>query len=340
MRIDDYSYALPVQAIAQKPPKVRGRSKLLVLDHLTGQIRHQSYTDLIDYLVPGDLLILNDTKVIKARLLCKNEAGNERELLLLERHGEFEPHQAKAIYRGKLHAGEQLRVDDTIITIETLNPDGTAHISSPRHLYELAQQTGHVPLPPYMKRTDTEEDEQRYQTVFAKEPGSVAAPTASLNLTDDLLARIQRKGVQVAYITLHVGLGTFMPIKTSDVTKHTMHSEYYEIPAETITLIRQTRKLGGKVTAVGTTVARTLEYAAQQIETAHDSLTGEANIFIYPGYTFKVVDQLLTNFHAPKSTVLMLAAAFADWDNLEKAYMEALQRDYRFLSYGDSMLIQ
>ncbi|MCW1907763.1 MAG: tRNA preQ1(34) S-adenosylmethionine ribosyltransferase-isomerase QueA, partial [Candidatus Saccharibacteria bacterium] len=210
---------------------------------------------------------------------------------------------------------------------------------SQANLLELAEQTGKVPLPPYMHREATKEDAERYQTVFAHTPGSVAAPTASLNFTDELRQKLEAKGVIVTYLTLHVGLGTFMPIRTDNIEDHEMHSEYFEIPDATVSAINTARKAGHQITAIGTTVARTLEFAAADIIAGKSAISGEANIFIYPGYSFKLVNCLLTNFHASKSTVLMLTAAFAGWDNLHAAYRTAIQEKYAFLSYGDSMLI-
>jgi S-adenosylmethionine:tRNA ribosyltransferase-isomerase len=204
---------------------------------------------------------------------------------------------------------------------------------------QIASELGHVPLPPYMKRQDSAQDRERYQTEFAKHVGSVAAPTASLNMTKQVLKSLQTKGVKICYLTLHVGLGTFLPIRTEKVEKHAMHSEWFEIPASTLETIRLAKHEGRRVVAVGTTVARSLEFVADKIAKADSSIQGEADIFIYPGYEFKVVNVLVTNFHAPKSTVLMLTAAFAGWPLLKQAYNHALDNDYRFLSYGDSMLI-
>jgi S-adenosylmethionine:tRNA ribosyltransferase-isomerase len=340
MRVSDYTYELPEELVAQFPPKVRGTSRLLVLKSKSGAIEHRSYQDFADYVNPGDVVVLNNTKVIKARLVATNASGQPRELLLLEDHHNTDFTHRKVLYRGKIHSGEVLSVKDTPVKVENIQEAGIAEISSAVNLLDLAEHKGSVPLPPYMHRDATPEDTKRYQTVFAKEPGSVAAPTASLNFTHKLEHKLTQKGVQIAYLTLHVGLGTFLPIRTDEVEEHVMHSEYFEIPMETIRLLQNARTNSSKIVAVGTTVARTLEYAADEIlgTPTHD-ISGEANIFIYPGYKFKLVDCLLTNFHAPKSTVLMLTAAFAGWDNLEHAYEEAIKEKYAFLSYGDSMLI-
>lgn len=313
---------------------------MLVLNRNTKDLEHRSYADITDYLQPGDVLVLNDTKVIKARLLAKNSKSQLRELLLLEDHHTLDTHERKALYRGKLHEGELLMVGNKPIRVDEVIDGGIAKISSDIPLLSIAETTGAVPLPPYMHRDANKEDIERYQTVFAREPGSVAAPTASLNFTKKLEQTLRDKGVQIAYLTLHVGLGTFLPIRSDDIEAHDMHSEYFVISKETIEIIQSAKRNSGKIVALGTTVARTLEFAHHQIldeKPAH--ISGEADIFIYPGYAFKTLDGLLTNFHAPKSTVLMLAAAFAGWNTLLRAYEEAINKDYAFLSYGDSMLI-
>lgn len=340
MKISDFDYNLPDERIAQFPPAARGQSRLLVLNRQSGTIDNKTYTDISDYLGAGDVVVLNNTKVIKARLIATNNSGKLRELLLIENHGAISPYSRKAIYRGKLRDGEKLHVGEAVITVTKVLEGGLAEISSEEDLLALAEKTGSVPLPPYMKREATEADIERYQTVFAKEAGSVAAPTASLNFTNEIEEKLRSKGVKIAYVTLHVGLGTFLPIRTDEVEDHEMHSEYFEIPAQTVALIQEAKTNDKRVCAVGTTVTRTLEYTAQAL--LHEKptdLSGEANIFMYPGYEFKVVDMLVTNFHAPRTTVLMLAAAFAGWDHLLNAYEHAMQEDYNFLSYGDSMLI-
>lgn len=351
MKVSDFTYDLPEEQIAQHPPKVRGTSRLLVLHKANGAVEHRHYGDLVDYVQPGDVVVLNDTKVIKARLIATNRLGQKRELLLLEDHHNTDFTTRKVLYRGKLHEAEKLHVQDVEVTVDTILGDGIAVICCSLNLLDLAEKTGSVPLPPYMHRDATSEDTERYQTVFAREPGSVAAPTASLNFTKELERKITAKGAKIAYLTLHVGLGTFLPIRTDDLTDHKMHSEYFEIPPETITAIQSAKQSKNHIFSVGTTVARTLEYAHKHIQVQPvtgaevvpvpllSRISGEADIFIYPGYKFKVVDGLLTNFHAPKSTVLMLTAAFAGWDNLESAYKEAIKEKYALLSYGDSMLI-
>ena len=327
MLVSDYNYNLPEERIAKFPPKERGSTRLLVLNRETGAIQDSSYRDLDQFLNPGDVLILNDTRVMQSRLFCQLPDGRQRELVVLEKHGS-EPE--RVMYRGKLRDGDELRINDTKIIIKKIIGNGIAEIKSDKDLNQLTEEYGNVPLPPYLHRSATESDKERYQTVWAKEMGSAAAPTASLNMTEDLLERLHQKGVIIKYLTLHVGLGTFLPIRSDNIENHQMHSEWFHIPDDTITSIKKAKR----VIALGTTVARTLEYYAQTGKTS-----GEDDIFIYPGYKFKLVDALITNYHAPKSTVLMLAAAFAGWNNLKHAYEHSINEKYNFLSYGDSMLI-
>ena len=341
MNIADFHYEIPDELIATKPPKVRGEARLLVLDRQSGAITDRHYPDVIDYLTSGDVLVINDTKVIKARLITTKLNGSVRELVLVEKHGHTDDwHTHKVIYRGRLRAYDELHVGDNTLTVKEVLSDGMAIIESSRDLLAIADEHGSVPLPPYMRRDATPADIERYQTVFARVQGSVAAPTASLNMTKQTLGRLHAKGVIVVYATLHVGLGTFLPIRVDDVTDHQMHKEYFEVPAATIAAIQTAKASGHRVVALGTTVTRTLEYAHQQIvhETPRD-ISGEADIFMYPGYKFQTIDGLLTNFHMPDSTVLMLTAAFAGWDKLRPAYEHAVNKRYRFFSYGDSMLI-
>ena len=340
MLVSDFNYDLPEEVIAQHPPKVRGTTRLLALNRQTGEVTDSHYANLDEFLQPGDLIVLNDTKVMRSRVFTERKSdGHPRELVVLERHdGEID----HVMYRGKLHEGEELIVKNVatdektedIITIQSILGNGIATAKANRPLEEIAQDYGNVPLPPYMHRDAEPEDIERYQTVWAKDFGSAAAPTASLNMTKELLAKLEKKGVQVKYLTLHVGLGTFLPIRTDNVEEHQMHSEWFHIPDDTIKAIEDTKAAGHRVIAVGTTVTRTLEFWAKTGKTA-----GEDNIFIYPGFEFKVIDALVTNFHAPKSTVLMLTAAFAGWDNLKPAYNHAVKSGYKLLSYGDSCFI-
>ncbi|MEO5627312.1 MAG: tRNA preQ1(34) S-adenosylmethionine ribosyltransferase-isomerase QueA [Candidatus Saccharimonadales bacterium] len=340
MRISDFDYNLPEERIAHFPPKIRGQTRLLTISK-NGDLGDKRYSDLADYLEAGDVVVLNNTKVIKARLLAVNSKNQPRELLLIEEHGNSSAFTRKAIYRGSLKGGETVTVGQTPININKVLDGGLVEVSSNTNLLDLAEQYGTVPLPPYMKRQANKSDIERYQTVFAKQAGSVAAPTASLNFTQKLVDELTTKGVKIVYLTLHVGLGTFLPIRTDQVEEHTMHSEYFEIPKNTVVTIKQAKQNGKNVLAVGTTVARTLEFAhAKILDGPETDISGEANIFIYPGYKFKIVDKLVTNFHAPRSTVLMLTAAFAGWNNLKNAYDHAVEHKYNFLSYGDSTLIE
>ena len=359
MLVSDYNYDLPEERIAKFPPEERGSTRLLVLDRKTGAIQDSYYRNLDEFLNSGDVLVLNDTRVMQSRLFCTLPDGRKRELVVLEKHGD-EPQ--KVMYRGKLHVCDVLEImssrnapslpssrgsvapylarrqicssktlfTSTQITVTKILGNGIAEVESDIPLAQLAEKYGTVPLPPYLHREATEDDKKRYQTVWAKYDGSAAAPTASLNMTDELLARLKKKGVIIKYLTLHVGLGTFLPIRSDKVEEHKMHSEWFNIPEDTLAEIKKAKR----VVAVGTTVARTLEYYAKTGKTS-----GEDDIFIYPGYEFEIVDALLTNYHAPKSTVLMLAAAFAGWEHLKKAYEHAIAEKYNFLSYGDSMLI-
>lgn len=341
MNLADFHYYIPERLIATEPPEQRGDARLLVLNRRTGAFADKHYADVVEYLQAGDVLVINDTKVIKARIIATKPSGGERELILVEKHGRTDDwHTHKVLYRRKLKVGDELFVNDNRLIVQEILGDGLAVIQSSRDLLEIADEYGSVPLPPYMKRDATAADIERYQTVFAREQGSVAAPTASLNMTADTLAKLRDKGVIVTYATLHVGLGTFLPIRVDDVTEHKMHKEYFEVPAATIQAIRTAKASGHRVIALGTTVTRTLEYAHEQILAGPVvDISGEADIFMYPGYEFKTIDGLLTNFHMPESTVLMLTAAFAGWDKLKPAYLHAIEHDYRFFSYGDSMLI-
>ncbi|NTU91517.1 MAG: tRNA preQ1(34) S-adenosylmethionine ribosyltransferase-isomerase QueA [Chlorobiaceae bacterium] len=340
MKVSDFDYDLPADRIATYPPAERGSTRLLVIDRKAGEIRHSTYASLDIMLESGDLLILNNTRVIRARMICQKPTGARIELMLLEKH---EGAQELALYRGRLKAGDRLIAHGIEIVVEELPDYGVARLSRTdgEDLPSLFEAYGSVPIPPYLKRDAEELDRERYQTVFAGQPGSVAAPTASLNMTGELLGRLRAKGVETAEITLHVGLGTFLPIRTETFEEHVMHREFYSIPAETANAIARAKAAGKRVIAVGTTVTRALEHAAGKLEATgfSEAVSGDADIFLYPGRKFRIIDALLTNFHAPRSTVLMLTAAFAGTDLLKRAYREALDNSYRFLSYGDSMLI-
>ena len=331
MLVSDYTYELPEERIAKFPPKVRGTTRLCVLNRETGEITDSYYRNLDEFLNPGDVIILNDTRVMQSRIFTHLEDGRERELVVLEKHGD-EPQ--RVMYRGKLHDNDKLYVENEEINVTKILGNGIAEVESNTPLADLAEKYGTVPLPPYLHRDATEEDKKRYQTVWAKNMGSAAAPTASLNMTEELLEKLKKKGVIIKYLTLHVGLGTFLPIRSDKIEEHKMHSEWFNIPEDTINAIKQAKSENHRVIALGTTVARTLEYYGKTGKT-----NGEDDIFIYPGFKFTTIDALLTNYHAPKSTVLMLAAAFAGWDHLKNAYEHSIAEKYNFLSYGDSMFI-
>ncbi len=340
MRVDDFDYVLPEKQIAKYPPVERGDTRLMLLDRHTGALEHSRYSFLDTFLREGDLLVLNDTRVVRARLFAAKPTGAKIELMLLEKH---EDDQNLVLYRGRVKKGERLEVYGHTLLVTALVDQGIARIElvGGGDVSGFFNNFGGVPIPPYLKRSAEEVDRDRYQTVFAAFPGSVAAPTASLNMTQELLHKLRREGVDVATLTLHVGLGTFLPIRVELFEEHHMHREFYSIPAESVEKIRRVKRRGGRVVAVGTTVTRALEHGAEALArfSGVSALTGEADIFIYPGYRFRSVDALLTNFHAPRSTVLMLTAAFAGAGHLRQAYATALEKDYAFLSYGDSMFI-
>ena len=340
MKVADFDYALPDECIAKYPPLERGSTRLLVLNRHSGVVEHSRYAALDSFLRSGDLLVLNTTKVVRARLFAVKSTGAKIELMLLEKH---EDEQSLVLYRGRVKKGDQLEAHGQRLLVADLVDDGIARLErcDGGVVADLFDQFGEVPIPPYLKRDAEALDRERYQTLFAAQSGSVAAPTASLNMTDELLERLRQKGVEIAPLTLHVGLGTFLPIRVESFEEHRMHREFYSIPAESVEKIKQVKASGGRVVALGTTVTRALEHAAEALKSfsGANALTGEADIFIYPGYHFRVIDALLTNFHAPRSTVLMLTAAFAGTDHLRQCYREALENGYAFLSYGDSMLI-
>ncbi|HEV09393.1 MAG TPA: tRNA preQ1(34) S-adenosylmethionine ribosyltransferase-isomerase QueA [Sulfurihydrogenibium azorense] len=335
MKLSDFDYHLPKELIAKYPVEPRDSCRLMVLDRKNQTIEHRIFRDILDYLKEGDLLVLNDTKVIPARLIGKKEkTGANLEVFLLK---QVEDNVWEALIKNirRLKPGDRIFISEDFF-VEYLSREedkGFVKLHS-KNLKEDLEKYGHIPLPPYIERPDEEKDKQLYQTVFAKKEGSVASPTAGLHFTTELLEKIKSKGVKIAYVTLHVGLGTFKPVKDEDITKHKMHEEFYSIPEETLTMIKETKEKGKSVIAVGTTVVRTLESYA---------ITGKredyTNIFIYPPFEFKIVDKLITNFHLPKSTLIMLVSAFATREFILKAYNEAVKEKYRFFSYGDAMFI-
>ena len=341
MNVDLYDFHLPEHLIAQTPLLDRTGSKLLTVHKETGHIEHHVFSELIDYLEPGDTLVLNDTRVIPARIFGeKLDTGAKMEVLLLKNLGDDRwEGLVKPAKRAKI--GTVIRFSDELsATVET---EGEMGARVMRFHYdgifnEILDRLGQMPLPPYIK--EQLDDRERYQTVYAKHEGSAAAPTAGLHFTEELLGRIEAKGIQIAYITLHVGLGTFRPMSAERVEDHVMHEEFYSISPETAALIQAARDRGGRIVAVGTTSARTLEtigtrFGDQPIE----ACSGWTSIFIYPGYTFKLVNALMTNFHLPKSTLVMLVSALAGRETILSAYQEAIEHEYRFFSFGDAMFI-
>lgn len=340
MKTEDFDYDLPKELIAQTPLKNRNASRMMVLDKETGEYADKHFTDLIDYLNPGDTLVLNDTKVIPARLIGhKPDTGAVIEVLMLKDLGDDEweclTKPAKRIKEGTI-----VKFSDELSCKCTFaGDDGIRHY---KFIYdgiflEILDRLGEMPLPPYI--TEKLDDKNRYQTVYAKNPGSAAAPTAGLHFTKEYLEKVKQKGVNIAYVTLHVGLGTFRPVAVEDVTKHDMHSEYYILSSEVADLLNKTRDAGKRIVAVGTTSTRVLETVADS--NGHFKMqSGNTKIFIYPGYKFHGIDALLTNFHLPKSTLIMLISALAGKENVLNAYKHAVKEKYRFFSFGDCMFIK
>lgn len=340
MRTSDFDFDLPPELIAQFPCSERSGSRLLHLYGRDGTFRDRMFSQLPELLSPGDLLIFNDTRVIKARLYGIKNTGGKVEVLVERVLNE---RQALAHVRASKSPkpGVRLIIADDVSMEVVARQDDLFLLqleSAGLSLMELLDRHGSLPLPPYIEHAAGNADEERYQTVYARAPGAVAAPTAGLHFDAAMLSTLEKLGVRIAYVTLHVGAGTFQPVRTEDVSQHKMHSELYTVPEETVALIDTTRQQGGKITAVGTTVLRALESAAASGELVAGQ--GETDIFITPGYRFKVIERLLTNFHLPRSTLLMLVSAFAGTDNIRNAYAHAVAERYRFFSYGDAMLIE
>lgn len=339
MLVDDFDYDLPEDRIAQDPAP-RGASRLLVVD-AGGEERHRRVGDLPELLAPGDLLVVNDTRVIPARLFAHRvPTGGKVELLLAEKIAESE--WTCLVKPGrKARPGTRLRLHpDLEAEVTARGDDGRHTVRFSRPIEPLLEEIGHVPLPPYIHRPDRPEDRRRYQTVFARHAGAIAAPTAGLHFTDELMRRLEERGVETAKVTLHVGLGTFKPISAELVHEHRMDEERYHLPQATVEAVARTRARGGAVVAVGTTVVRTLEGVAAVHGGRLVAGDGHTNLFIYPGHRFQVVDRLLTNFHLPRSTLLMLVCALAGRERVLAAYEEAVAEEYRFYSYGDAMLVR
>ena len=342
----DFFYELPPERIAQHPMEERDHSRLMVLDRKSGSIEHRHFYDILDYLRPGDVLVINDSKVIPARLYGHVEGREEAAIeLLLLRQRELDAWETLVKPGKRARVGMRLVFGGGILRGEVLDlvEEGNRLIrftfdrEKYENIYAVLHEIGLMPLPPYI--TEQLRDNDRYQTVYAREEGSAAAPTAGLHFTPALLEEIRKKGVAIAPVMLHVGLGTFRPVKADRITEHVMHSEFFSIPEESARLINERKAAGGRLICVGTTSCRTVESAAREDGTL-PAMSGDTGIFIYPGYRFKAVDALITNFHLPESTLLMLVSAFYDRDKIMEAYRTAVEMEYRFFSFGDCMLIQ
>jgi S-adenosylmethionine:tRNA ribosyltransferase-isomerase len=341
-RLDDYDYDLPDALIAQQPAAQRDRSRLLHLSRATGEVRHGRFDDIAGLLDGGDVLVLNNTRVVPGRLLGRKETGGQVEALILD----YAQGAAQRVFTCLVKASRRPKpgtrllfgqgVSATVVALQertcSLAFEGVADFE------QTLERIGHVPLPPYIRRGDTDTDHTAYQTVYAEQKGAIAAPTAGLHFTRELLERLTQKGVRIVHVTLHVGYGTFLPVESDDIRDHRIHTEWFSLPGATADVVNAAKKDGRRVVAVGTTCVRTLEYCARtggQLS----AQSGQCDLFIYPGYAFKAVDAMITNFHLPKSTLLMLVSAFAGRERLLKAYSEAVGEGYRFYSYGDAMLI-
>jgi S-adenosylmethionine:tRNA ribosyltransferase-isomerase len=340
MRVADFSFELPDELIARHPMADRTASRLLTLDGNTGELGHKVFKDLIDFLNPNDLIIFNNTKVIPARMYGQKSTGGKVEVLVERvvdehrvlahvRSSKSPKEGATLILEGKAEATMVARHGE-LFELE---------FKGEQTVLKILDEIGHMPLPPYIDRPDTDEDKARYQTVYNEKPGAVAAPTAGLHFDETLLEKIKAKGIETQFITLHVGAGTFQPVRVDSVDEHVMHSEYIEVSQEVVDAIKKTKANGGRVIAVGTTSVRSLESAAKASEGELQPLYGDTDIFIYPGYEFQVVDAMVTNFHLPESTLIMLVSAFAGQDHILNAYNTAIEEQYRFFSYGDAMFI-
>jgi len=341
-RTSDFDFELPPELIAQTPSGERDRSRLLAVDRASGELRHLRFADLAELIPPGDAVVLNETRVFPARLLGRRASGAEAEVFLLH-PAEEDPALWTALVRpgAKLKPGRTVEVGPELsVEVVDSTPSGEriVRLVTPLPLEEALERYGHIPLPPYVQRADTAEDRERYQTVYARERGSVAAPTAGLHFTPELLARLEERGVRLVRLVLHVGLGTFRPVEAEDPSEHRMHSEWYRVTREAADTLNAVRAAGGSIWAVGTTSVRTLESVADEAGTLHPG-EGWTEIFIRPGYRFRAVDRLVTNFHLPRSTLLMLVSALGGYELVMRAYREAVREGYRFFSYGDAMVV-
>ncbi|MFB2780906.1 tRNA preQ1(34) S-adenosylmethionine ribosyltransferase-isomerase QueA [Shewanella mangrovisoli] len=340
MRVTDFSFDLPDELIARYPMAQRNASRLLTLDGNTGTLADKQFTDLLGMINPGDLMVFNNTRVIPARLFGQKASGGKLEILvermlddkriLAHVRSSKSPKVDSIIH---LDGGYEMKMaarHDALFELELL---------SDLTILEVLEAVGHMPLPPYIDRPDEDADKERYQTVYNQNPGAVAAPTAGLHFDDAMLDALKAKGVNIAFVTLHVGAGTFQPVRVDNVLEHKMHSEWANVPQDVVDLIAQTKAAGKRVVAVGTTSVRSLESAARASEVELKAFSGDTDIFIYPGYQFQIVDAMITNFHLPESTLIMLVSAFAGFDHVMAAYQHAITQKYRFFSYGDAMFV-
>ncbi len=341
MRVEDFNYKLPDELIAQTPLKNRSASRLLVLDKRTGNINHDTFSNIVDYLKKGDVLVLNNTSVIPARLYGVKEETNAAIEILLLKQKEDDVWECLVKKAKKIKLGTIISFGEGLLKAKCtkLGEDGIREFKMIYEglFYEILDQLGEMPLPPYIH--EKLENQDRYQTVYNKHKGSAAAPTAGLHFTKQLMKQIEDKGVIIAYVTLHVGLGTFRPVQVEDVSSHKMHTEFYQMTQKTADILNKAKQENRKIIAVGTTSLRTLETVLRDYDNFKET-SGWSDIFIYPGYKFKAIDELITNFHLPKSTLLMLVSALAGKENIIKAYSEAIKEGYRFFSFGDSMIIR
>ncbi|MCL1041481.1 tRNA preQ1(34) S-adenosylmethionine ribosyltransferase-isomerase QueA [Shewanella marisflavi] len=340
MRVADFSFDLPDELIARYPMPNRTASRLLTLDGNTGAVEDKQFTDILEMVNPGDLMVFNNTRVIPARVFGQKQTGGKLEILvermlddkriLAHVRSSKSPKPGTIICLDGGYEMTMLARHDALFELE-LNCDST--------ILEVLEEVGHMPLPPYIDRPDEDADKERYQTVYNQNPGAVAAPTAGLHFDDALLAALKAKGVNTAFVTLHVGAGTFQPVRVDNILDHQMHSEWAEVPQDVVDSIKATKAAGHRVIAVGTTSVRSLESAAKASEGELQAYSNDTDIFIYPGYEFQIVDAMVTNFHLPESTLIMLISAFAGFDEVKNAYQHAIAQKYRFFSYGDAMFV-
>ena len=343
MQTSDFYFELPEELIAQRPSGERGNDKLMFLNKRTGQVEHHKMEDLVDLVAPGTLMIFNDSRVRRSRCYgIKTTSGREQEFMFLNPIGDGSSWNTMVKGAKKVKVGNEYKFTDGSIGVIPEVSEGSEFrtIKFDKPLDEAwFERNGHIPLPPYIRREDDDTDSERYQTVYARETGSAAAPTAGLHFTESLLQKLKDKGIELAWVTLHVGLGTFLPVREDNIEDHKMHTEYYTVSEETAAKVAKAKAEGRPVLAVGTTSVRTLESASDENGKLIPGTRG-TNIFMYPGYKFKVVDQMFTNFHTPESTLIMLVSAFAGNENIMSAYSQAVENKYRFFSYGDCMLIK